>query len=235
MSRLPSWVPDWTAKSTPTHFFKRGISGRLRPDAVSDGIDIGNDVEIGKMYNAAKDSVTRAKRDATGRKLVCDGVVFDHVQHVSPSAGKTPDGNDVAQDWADWLEGVQPPNSTKEALRHVMVADCYRNAVDIGTRGCKASVGTGVQTLSTGRMDITGPHPATFRRRLVLTEKNHLGLTAEHVERGDRVVILMGGQLPFILRKVDSHYVLIGEAYIHGIMDGQAQDEESKTEEFEIW
>jgi hypothetical protein len=68
-----------------------------------------------------------------------------------------------------------------------------------------------------------------------LTEKGYVGLTAEHVERGDRVVILMGSQLPFILRKVDSHYVLIGEAYVHSIMDGEALVEQGKTEEFEIW
>jgi hypothetical protein len=239
---LPSWVPDWTAKSTPTHFFKRAILGRPNLDAASDGVDIGQDVEIGKMYNAAKDSAACSERDATGRKLKCAGVAFDQVRLVSPSAGKVPNGTDVPHDWVSWLRGIEPAplNSAEEALSHVIVADCYRNAVNIGTRGCRASLLPDAETPSMANstsygMDVTGPHPATYRRRLVLTDKNYLGLTAERVERGDQVVILMGGQLPFILHKVDDHYMLIGEAYVHGIMDGEALIDQAKTEEFEIW
>jgi hypothetical protein len=32
----------------------------------------------------------------------------------------------------------------------------------------------------------------------------------------------MGAQLPFVLRRIDDHHTLIGETYIHGIMDGEA-------------
>ena len=114
----------------------------------------------------------------------------------------------------------------------VIVADYYRNTVYIGTRGCETvmepSVETSEEVPPTALMDITGPHPATFRRRLVPTKKGYLGLTAEHVERGDQVVVLMGGQIPFILRKVDRNYMLISEAYVHDIMNGQAQGEKAK-------
>jgi hypothetical protein len=82
---------------------------------------------------------------------------------------------------------------------------------------------------------ITGPHPATFRRRLIVTGKHCLALTSEHVEAGDVVVILNGGQLPFILREVNNHYILIGEAYVHGIMDGEAVPGASLSRDFEIW
>lgn len=94
---------------------------------------------------------------------------------------------------------------------------------------------------STAGATITGPHPATFRRRLILTQKKYLGLAPEHVAPGDVVTILMGAQLPIILRRVDSHYILIGEAYVHGIMDGEAVPKEendvhaASSEEFEIW
>lgn len=88
---------------------------------------------------------------------------------------------------------------------------------------------------------ITGAYPATFRRRLILTQKKYLGLAPEHVVPGDVVTILMGAQLPIILRRVDSHCILIGEAYVHGIMDGEAVPKEendvhaASSEEFEIW
>lgn len=41
---------------------------------------------------------------------------------------------------------------------------------------------------------------------------------------GDLVVVFFGGRVPFILRQHDSSYILVGECYIHGIMDGEAID-----------
>jgi hypothetical protein len=43
------------------------------------------------------------------------------------------------------------------------------------------------------------------------------------VEPGDQVWVLKGGDVPLILRPVkDGRYRLIGEAYVHGIMRGEA-------------
>jgi hypothetical protein len=43
---------------------------------------------------------------------------------------------------------------------------------------------------------------------------------------GDYVCIIPGCAVPFIVREDDEKYVLIGECYIHGIMDGEAMDME---------
>jgi hypothetical protein len=32
----------------------------------------------------------------------------------------------------------------------------------------------------------------------------------------------MGGSVPYILRPIDDYYQLIGDAYVHGVMDGEA-------------
>lgn len=73
-----------------------------------------------------------------------------------------------------------------------------------------------------GTGTITSPHPFTFQRRLILTHKRYMGLAAEHVRAGDIVAVLFGAQVPLMLRKIDEHYLLVGEAYVHGIMDGEA-------------
>ena len=88
-----------------------------------------------------------------------------------------------------------------------------------------------------GTGTITSPHPFTFQRRLILTCKRYMGLAAEHVRVGDIVAVFFGAQMPLVLRKVDEHYLLVGEAYVHGIMDGEAMAgyEESGSREFEIW
>jgi hypothetical protein len=59
-------------------------------------------------------------------------------------------------------------------------------------------------------------------RSLAITKKGYLGLVAKGAQKGDRVAVLMGSETPFILRKRSaSGFAVIGETYMHGIMDGE--------------
>jgi hypothetical protein len=51
-----------------------------------------------------------------------------------------------------------------------------------------------------------------------------LGVGPDTTRAGDLVAVFFGGRVPFILRQYNSCYVLLGECYIHGIMDGEAID-----------
>jgi Heterokaryon incompatibility protein (HET) len=56
-----------------------------------------------------------------------------------------------------------------------------------------------------------------------VTKNGYAGWIPKSSKVGDRVCVVAGGQVPFILRELpDSLYQLIGECYIHGIMDGEA-------------
>ncbi|KAH8593983.1 heterokaryon incompatibility protein-domain-containing protein [Bisporella sp. PMI_857] len=59
------------------------------------------------------------------------------------------------------------------------------------------------------------------RRRLIITEMDISGLAPWDAVEGDKVCILLGCRFPVILRQIGDHYILIGEAYISGFMDGQ--------------
>ena len=60
-------------------------------------------------------------------------------------------------------------------------------------------------------------------RRLFLTDGNYLGLGAQSTQVGDQVWLISGPSTPFILRPMQNgRYRLIGEAYVHGIMRGEA-------------
>ena len=50
-----------------------------------------------------------------------------------------------------------------------------------------------------------------------------MGLGPEDVKSGDEMYDLLGGDVPFILRKtdVDDEFRLVGDCYVHGVMDGQ--------------
>ena len=62
-------------------------------------------------------------------------------------------------------------------------------------------------------------------RRFFTTKMGFLGLTSPGTEEGDIVVIFSGGITPFIVRESKSaagEFTLLGEAYVHGIMYGEA-------------
>ena len=61
-------------------------------------------------------------------------------------------------------------------------------------------------------------------RRLITTTKGYIGLAPSGVKRGDKVCVLLGCHVPMILRAVHGHYQVIGDAYVHGMMHGEAVD-----------
>jgi hypothetical protein len=59
-------------------------------------------------------------------------------------------------------------------------------------------------------------------RVLVTTETGYLGLLPEAARPGDVIAILLGCNCPMVLRPHGiSFYRVIGECYVHGLMDGE--------------
>ncbi|KAG8529616.1 uncharacterized protein KY384_006253 [Bacidia gigantensis] len=67
-------------------------------------------------------------------------------------------------------------------------------------------------------------------QNLAFTKYRRLGVVPGWARPGDVVAILMGGEVPIILRPdlSDGKYTLIGESYMHGFMDGEALVEARK-------
>jgi hypothetical protein len=60
-------------------------------------------------------------------------------------------------------------------------------------------------------------------RYFLITERGYLGLRHMALEVGDIVCVLLGGNLPFALRRRENdEYRLVVESYVHGLMDGNA-------------
>ncbi|KAF4624391.1 hypothetical protein G7Y89_g13780 [Cudoniella acicularis] len=65
----------------------------------------------------------------------------------------------------------------------------------------------------------TSTHPSRF----FVTKQGCIGRGPLPIQKGDQVCILFGAKLPFILREISPDvYVILGEAYVHGIMKGEA-------------
>ena len=63
---------------------------------------------------------------------------------------------------------------------------------------------------------------AVRQRRMIKTRKGFVGLASGETMTGDSVVLFQGGQVPYILRWMGTHWRLVGDAYVHGIMNGEA-------------
>jgi hypothetical protein len=71
-------------------------------------------------------------------------------------------------------------------------------------------------------------------RTLFLTHRGSLGLGPYHVKVGDSVTIIFGTQIPIILRPAAGTYTYVGEAYVHGMMQGEFMSGTFEETEFEI-
>jgi hypothetical protein len=65
----------------------------------------------------------------------------------------------------------------------------------------------------------------SYGRKLVRTAKDYLGLAPIRAEVGDSVVLAKGAGTPLIARKTGTEWIMIGPAYVHGIMHGETWDE----------
>jgi hypothetical protein len=64
-----------------------------------------------------------------------------------------------------------------------------------------------------------------LRKLFVSEDEKWLGLAPMDAKPGDIIALLEGGPVPYILRpmigKEAGCYELIGDAYVHGLMDGE--------------
>jgi hypothetical protein len=85
----------------------------------------------------------------------------------------------------------------------------YDNAKDAIVHGVNGDIGMSILSKTT-------------RKRMFKTETGYMGIAHRSVEIGDKVYVLMGGEMPFVLRPFGGNYFGFGgESYVHGIMDGE--------------
>lgn len=63
-------------------------------------------------------------------------------------------------------------------------------------------------------------------RRMIRTEKGYIGLAPRLAKPGDWIALCKGGRLPLVVRPKDEDWELIGDAYIHGLVNGEQFDKE---------
>jgi len=58
-------------------------------------------------------------------------------------------------------------------------------------------------------------------RRFVVLANKYMGLVPAETQLGDRICVFFGSSNPIVLRAVGDQFEIVGECYLHGIMDGE--------------
>lgn len=84
---------------------------------------------------------------------------------------------------------------------------------------------------SAGSTDINDPNLMEFyriyqeftpSRRFCTTDTGLMGWAPERAIVTDMVCVILGARMPYILRKTGDTFQLVGHAYLHGVMEGEA-------------
>ena len=74
----------------------------------------------------------------------------------------------------------------------------------------------------------------TWGHSFFTTKKGYMGLGSQAMRVGDVVTILAGSEVPLILRQAGEIFHLVGESYVHGIMNGEAVQHSARMETLKI-
>lgn len=64
-------------------------------------------------------------------------------------------------------------------------------------------------------------------QRMARTKSGYLAIIPESSKVGDHIALLEGGKTPYVLRKVEEKWKILGDCYVHGVMFGESWDKES--------
>ena len=130
----------------------------------------------------------------------------------------------VSDDWF-WRTLVADRDSTgmvcpawyKLASEHVLQSG---EGADLDTRQLMFKTPPGIVSEFLRRV-----HSVIWGRRLAILDQGYVVLAPGSCEPGDLVTILRGCSVPVLLRRSDRlHcYTVVGECYVHGMMDGEAR------------
>jgi hypothetical protein len=243
-NNLPSWCPDWSMDSSkdgepsplwdpnePRAYWAAGETEAVVQFLESGGIP----VLVAEGWAIDEINVFPPNFDSKTQFLDTKSLQFlagEDISILDESVWRTLVANQV---WA----GQRPPvvydsmyatliSRLTSGPRSESIELQYAQRSDILTQELTAHVGSGKMPRVGEALNFTTPFRRwvsdwLYRRKLCKTTKRGFpGLVPDTARNGDLIIVLKGCDLPLTVRSVRDHYVLIGECYIHGIMNGEA-------------
>ncbi|KAM3079139.1 hypothetical protein ACMFMF_004067 [Clarireedia jacksonii] len=243
LSGLPSWLPDWSQSpktislGNEERFSHIYSAGKWIPD---DALILSPDGQALSATGILFDSidsvgpVSHRAKISYKNPIMENGDLATYVDFVR-ACHPYPSGSGLFE--AFWKTLVAGKDESGMQPSPPTFADIFSLIID-ETTGLRPSLPDQtysprrlngrltLQNLSTrapGRLfnDICTAYSSAMKnRRLCITSKKFIGLVPGHAAPGDHICVFAGGRLPFVIRKHDEgSFHMIGECYVHGIMN----------------
>jgi hypothetical protein len=253
---LPSWAPDWSERILiPLADPPKASNFRFQASRDSQSEFSFSNYSNGPINltvtGIVVDSVL-AVGDSVMEIRISDRTIFDHDQdqNFNLALRWLRDVENLSKHCGNMYGGV---SGTKEAIWRTPIADTELTLAGKHQRAaksleechqyCKSGIMRAVlkgHELQQKRFALAGRYwrllvTRCSNRKLFVTEKGYLGLGPAAVLTGDIIAVILGLDTPLVLRRsgVDG-YQIVGEAYVHGIMDGETMKGSPSTERFNI-
>jgi hypothetical protein len=248
-----SWVVDWSADWNRRPGLTDGLSRALYPL-----IHAASSICVQGLYSATKGRRCEYTVSEALNQLEISGIEIGTVSYVEKSPDRLTkpmiDMQTLIRNWiqpsSNDLYGSE--NKAKEAALRSLVVDIGHSTMSSGPIGTDPRnlrwharcdlLSTLDLLLSDKYMDKKAlePYEKAFRlfarqRPRIATKNGYIGLGPWDTEQGDVVCLLFGGSTPFVLRKsVNETFKLVGDAYIHGVMDGELMHSDLRKRQFKL-
>jgi hypothetical protein len=251
-------LPSWVRYLSDSEFAERSDGMEERYDRVNADRFVGKPGQ--KIYSASGNSQTRKVRFRNKELSIAMSVKGFKVDRIGPheaSIGGPSESGNIPSKWltiGSWEKYTSTP--PPDQFWRTLVADrgldgarppiWYRNACGFSwSRSASGALDTTTVMKRCGSTMAVSfmarVRQAVWGRSLFVTEERSLiGLGPKEIKEQDLICILFGCSVPVILRKhpQEAYFTLVGECYIHGLMDGEAmkalQRKVYSIEEFEI-
>ncbi|KAM0411027.1 hypothetical protein ACHAPD_010851 [Fusarium lateritium] len=240
--RFPSWIPDWTVPKSPSldDSLSRGIQYHTCGSDKNVRIScLGKDellvigYQVDKIARITKSSNTPgswrqyfAEIHSMVESLQCSSGLKQSYLWEVPVAGSR-HGRVAESDYIDLVDSYKAFQKFMKKMKWkkgYKIADIFNSASSEESRaseeGNLAQRSRSYAELLTGTLE---------GWRFVNTEEGRCGVVPPDAQVGDEVLIVGGGNVPFLFRKSTKRqgsYQLVGECYVDGIMQGEVFDED---------
>ncbi|KAE8153308.1 heterokaryon incompatibility protein-domain-containing protein [Aspergillus avenaceus] len=229
---LPSWVPDWSTARDLWELMHIPFLARqtLEP------FDTFHD------YRASADTLSDPEFNPDGTKLTLSAAFIDSVTYTTNEVAHNLD-EEVYFRWLVnelWTlrQRSRYGKETFTALWRTLLVDKFHDQeVKLSFRAWwrihkDIVLGNDITKESELELDrakvfgrLISWHSCT--RSFSTTKNRYFCLTPQNTQEGDSVVLLKGGRTPYIVRDDGRKYIFVGEAYVHGLMHGEAFEKDS--------
>ncbi|KAH6722940.1 heterokaryon incompatibility protein-domain-containing protein [Leptodontidium sp. MPI-SDFR-AT-0119] len=240
MEGLPSWVPDWTKHhgntvlgslaSIASYHASEGIipptNAIYSEDQQSIALSGCNFDKITEFTPPYPESAYERGSEEYPNIESAFMAWLDCLQILCSSAGVHPNGQSYYPDilWRTLVAGIDYSGNPAPDDFQQHFQDLTTRAED-GLRAISEDrdLEANLDLDESARKFVATMSAVSFRRRVFATQLGYLGLGPLRIEVGDRICVFLGFDTPFVIRPRDEGgYVLVGECYIYGLMNGEA-------------